>query len=224
MDGFLQVSRPARNLGTLFADDFDMPEPVAPPVAQEPSYGATDLADARAAGWREGHAAGSEEAAGSDAAATRAAVEQIAAQLTAEAEAAATRAERSAEAIASLLIDSLAAAFPELCARHGDAEARAVIRIVLPALSQETAITVRAHPATAAAVSAEIERLDIELATRVQTVTCDTMSPGDLRIAWHNGFAVRDVAALWQQIAAVLTSAALLHADPQSSTETLDAG
>ena len=64
---------------------------------------------------------------------TPALVEAIAAQFAANAEAAAASiAEQSAEAIARLLLDSLAAAFPALCARYGEAEVRAIVRAVLP--------------------------------------------------------------------------------------------
>ena len=108
------------------------------------------------------------------------------------------RAEQSAEAIARLLLDSLAAAFPRLCAQYGDAEVRAIVRVVLPGLTQEPAITVRAHPRTATALAQEIARLDPDLAAHVQTVECDAMPPGDVRIAWRNGSATRDAAALWR--------------------------
>ena len=149
----------------------------------------------------------------SDAAATRQAIAAFAEQFATECEAATARAEQSAEAIARLLLDSLAAIFPTLCARYGDAEVRAIVRAVLPALTQEPAITVRAHPRTARALTQEIARLDPDLAAHVQTIDCDAMSPGDVRIAWHNGTATRDAAALWQQVAAVLAPAGLLRAD-----------
>ena len=47
------------------------------------------------------------------------------------------------------------------------------------------------------------------------------MSPGDVRIAWRNGTATRDAAALWQQVAAVLAPAGLLRADA-AIRETVD--
>ena len=90
---------------------------------------------------------------------------------------------------------------------------RAIVRIVLPALSQEPAVTIRAHPRTAGAVTREIARLDPDLAVHVETVECEAMSPGDVRIAWRSGAATRDAAALWQQVAAVLAPAGLLRAD-----------
>jgi flagellar biosynthesis/type III secretory pathway protein FliH len=97
--------------------------------------------------------------------------------------------------------------------RYGDAEVRAIVRAVLPELTQEPAITVRANPRTARALTQEIARLDPDLAAHVQVVDCEAMSPGDVRIAWHNGTATRDAAALWQQVAAVLAPAGLLRAD-----------
>jgi flagellar biosynthesis/type III secretory pathway protein FliH len=110
----------------------------------------------------------------------------------------------SAASIARLLIDSLDATFPALCARYGEAEVRSLVRIIVPALTQEPCITVRAHPRTAEAVAEEIARLDPELSTRVQTVACDAMAPGDVRVIWRNGVATRDATALWEQVVGVL--------------------
>ena len=110
--------------------------------------------------------------------------------------------------------------FPVLCARNGDAEVRAIVRAVLPALTQEPAITVRAIHAPRRACAGD-RRLDPDLAAHVQTIECDAMSPGDVRIAWHNGAATRDAAALWQQVAAVLVPAGLLRTDA-AIRETVD--
>ena len=137
MDGSAFVSRP----GTLFGEDFDLPDAAPEPEVIEPVFSASEVADARETAWREGNAAGLSEATHHDIAATRRAVEAIAASVAAECQAAAVRAEQTAEAIAGLLLDSLAATFPALCARYGDAEVRAVLRAVLPALTREEAIT-----------------------------------------------------------------------------------
>jgi hypothetical protein len=221
MDGFHHASQRSRNLGALFDEDFDTPDAAPEPEVIEPVFSASELAGAREAAWREGQAAGLQEAAAGDAAATRRAVENIATQLKAEADASAVQAEKSAEAIAGLLLGSLATAFPALCARYGEAEVRAIARAVLPALSLEPAITVRANPRTSAALAQEIARLDPDLAAHVRTASCDAMPPGDVHIAWHNGSAVRDAAALWEQVAAVLVPAGLLRADAMIK-ETVD--
>ena len=200
-------------VGELFAEDFDRPDPITEPPAAEPVFSGADVAAAHEAGWREGHEASLQEAAASDSAAARQALTTLIASFEAERDAAAARAEASAEAIARLLMDSLAAMFPTLCARYGDKEARAIVRTLLPALSEEMAITIRAHPRTAAAISQEITLLEPELAEHVQLTDCDAMPPGDVRITWRNGTATRNARALWQQVAAVLAPAGLVHAD-----------
>lgn len=217
MDGFAHRAPP----GALFTEDFDVPEVAPGPMVVEPALSADDLIAAREAAWNDGHAAGLRDAEASDAATTRQTITAIAEQLIAERDAAAARAEQSAEAIARLLLDSLAAAFPALCARHGDAEVRAIIRAVLPALSQEPAVTVRAHPRTARSVAQEITRLDPDLTAHVETIECDAMPPGDVRISWRSGAATRDAAALWQQVAAVLAPAGLLRTNA-GIRETID--
>lgn len=219
MDGF---RHPAR-MGVLFAEDFDAVAVAPEPEVIEPTFSATELTAAREEGWQDGHAAGLREMTECDAALARQALTAIAQQLSAEREAAATRAEAAAEAIARLLVDSLAASFPALCARYGDAEVRAIVRCVLPALTQETAITARAHPHTATALAQEIARLEPELAAHVQIIECDAMSPGDVRIAWRSGSAARDATSLWEQVAAVLVPAGLLRTDAMIR-ETIDAG
>jgi flagellar assembly protein FliH len=219
MDGLAQFPR----LGALFAEDFDRPPAAAEAAPAEPVYTAGELAAAREVAWQEGREAGLGEAAASDAAALAAAMTAIGEQLAATREAASAEAEGAADGIARLLLDALAASFPVLCARYGDAEVRAIVRSVLPALFQEPAITVRAHPRTAAAIAQELARLDPDIAARVHMTDCDAMPPGDVRIVWRSGTATRDAAALWQQVAAVLAPAGLLRADA-AILEKVDAG
>jgi flagellar assembly protein FliH len=209
MDGSAYTPR----FAALFAEDFDLPR--ATPQAQviEPVFSASELTAAREAAWQEGHAAGLREAAETDTAATKQAIAQISELLRSESQAGLVRAETEAAAIAQLLLDSLAAVFPTLAARYGDAEVRAIIRTVLPALIREPVITVRAHPETTAVIAQEIVGLDPDLKEHVQTISCEDMMPGDLRIAWRNGSAVRNATALWQQIAEILTPAGLLRTD-----------
>jgi flagellar biosynthesis/type III secretory pathway protein FliH len=222
MDGSLHFTQSPRPLGALFEEDFDLPEIAPEPEVIEPAFSAAELASAREAAARKGHAAGLEEAAASDAAATRRAIESVASQLADARDTAGALAEQSADAIARLLLDSLAAAFPVLCARYGEAEVQAIVRAVLPALTQEQVITVRANPRTAPSLVREIGRLDPDLASRVQIAECDAMPPGDVRVAWRNGAAARDAAALWEQVAAILAPAGLLRTDAMIIRETVD--
>jgi flagellar assembly protein FliH len=206
MDGFAH----RLSVGTLFTDDFDAPEVAAEPAVVEPAFSASDVAAAREAAWREGHAAGLQEASTRDASMTQQAVTTLAEQFATERLAAGTYAEQCAQSIARLLVEALAAAFPALCESYGDAEVRAIVRTVLPSLTQEPVIAVRAHPRTAAALAQEIAQLEPDLATHVKALACDDMQPGDVRIVWRNGAAKRDASALWQQIAAILAPAGLL--------------
>jgi flagellar assembly protein FliH len=203
----------AKRYGSLFAEDFDLPETAPTPKVVEPVFSADELAAAREAAWREGHEAGLLEAAAADAASTKDAIAQIATQLRAESEAAMMQSEQQAESIARLLLESLAATFPALSAHYGNLEARAIVRSVLPALTQEPMITIRAHSDTTAAISREIGQMDPDLRARIETVIAEAMPPGDVRITWRNGSAARDVDALWQQVADVLAPAGLLRVD-----------
>lgn len=219
MDGFAHLPGKA----ALFVEDFDKPEVAPSAEVIEPAFSASELNAAREAARREGYSSGLQESAERDAAAARQAMVAITEQLAAERDVAEARAEMSAEAIARLLLDSLAAAFPTLCSQLGDTEVRAIAQIVLSALRQEQTITVRAHRHTAAALSQEIARLDPDLAGHVQTIECDGMTRGDVRIAWRSGNATRDAASLWQQVAAVLLPAGLLQYD-LAIRETIDGG
>src|SRR6516164_3015864 len=100
MDGSVHWRPSPASFGTLFEEDFDQPEAdAAEPEAIEPVFSAADLADARAAAWREGKTAGVAEAAAGEAAATRHAVESLAAQFAEARDMAVMHAEQSADAI-----------------------------------------------------------------------------------------------------------------------------
>jgi flagellar assembly protein FliH len=210
------MSRGGAPIRVLFAEDFDQPAGPAPapePEVIAPSFSAADVAAAREAGWAEGYESGRAEAARADAAATRGATEAIAAELAGSREVARMHAEQSAEGVAHVLLDSLASVFPVLCARHGEDEVRAIVRAVLPALAQEPAVTVRANPHAVPGLTRELAELDAELADRVRIVPTDAIGPADVRISWRSGSALRDTAALWQQVAGVLLPAGMLAAD-----------
>jgi flagellar biosynthesis/type III secretory pathway protein FliH len=195
----------------LFDEDFDAREQAPEPEVIEPVFSATELASARDAAWREGHEAGFAAAAATETAAISRALQAISDQVSDARAAAAEQADAEAGEIAGLLLDSLAAAFPALCVRYGEAEVRALAAAVLPGLGQEPSITVRVSPRIAPGLAREVSRIDPDIATRVQIVACDAMTEGDVRIAWRNGSAARDAAALWQQVAEILAPAGLLR-------------
>jgi hypothetical protein len=222
MDGSLHAPSRLRGSGTLFGEDFDVRENAPEPEVIEPVFSTSDVASAREFAWHDGHAAGMQEATESDVAITRHMLESIAEAMTANHDAATVHAEQAAEAIAHLLLDCLAAAFPALCASYGEAEMCALVRILLPPLSDEPVITVRTNPRTVPALVTEIGRLDPDLTARVQVQECDGLAPGDVRVIWHNGAATRDAAALWEQVAMVLAPAGLRPQIDEMVKETTD--
>ncbi len=204
----------------IFGEDFDRPRPAKPepvPTPPEPVYNAADLQEVRAQALRDGHAAGLAEADGVAAALARHALLTIAERLDGARDEANAVAEEAAEAVARLLMDAFATAFPALCARHAEGELRAIVRSVLPRLREEPMIEVRASPHVAQALSDEIAAVDPDLIDRVRVVSTDAVPMGDIRIAWRAGNARRDTAGLWSEIENVLAPAGLLSSPANGS-------
>ena len=196
----------------LFSEDFDLAPGIgaAPePEVIEPTFSPAELEAARAEAFQAGNDAAAARAASADHALIRQALTAIATHLATARNDLLHHADETAAAIARLLLGSLAAVLPELSVRHGEAELQAVIRAVLPGLFKEPAVTVRINPRHAAAAAREIETADPELAARLHIVPTDTIPPGDVRIAWRNGAASRDAAALWAQVTEALGLAGL---------------
>jgi flagellar assembly protein FliH len=194
----------------LFDEDFDLPARPPAPEVIEPVFTAAELMAAREEATQDSRDHALAEAEASASKASCRALTEIAAQITAAREEATSIAEQSAEAIARLLLDCFAAAFPALSARHGPGEVAAVLREILPALHNEPKITVRINPHLVPAVTEQLLSLDADLAARVRLVPADTVAPGDVRVTWENGAAIRDAASLWTQIVSILAPAGLL--------------
>jgi flagellar biosynthesis/type III secretory pathway protein FliH len=205
--------------GMLFDEDFDRPAPEPEVIA--PQAGVlthADLAVARADAWAEGLASARAEAAVATEALAQAAA-SLTREITTLRETLRDEAEANAAAIARLLLDTLAALFPALCARNGEAEARALVRALLPGLSLEPEIVVRACPAIAPALDEEIARAPPDNRQRVRVIADASMPAGDVRLRWHHGTATRDGRALWEEIAAVLAPAGLLSAQIRETAD-----
>jgi hypothetical protein len=81
---------------------------------------------------------------------------------------------------------------------------------VLPALVREPHVTIRISPHVVRSVEQELDRLDPELQARVALVPTDAVPPGDVRIVWQDGAAIRDAGALWRKVAETLAPLDLL--------------
>jgi hypothetical protein len=202
-------------LGALYAEDFDAPKIVAPPVPEPaaepevtiPVFTVADMESAHAAG----RAAARIESANSLAAARVKLLGQISAGIAESQAAAASTAEDAAAAVARTMLSALAACLPALCARHGETELRAFVRALLPSLTEEKRITVRVNPAMIAGLTEEIASLDPAIADCVVLVPAEQMAPGDARVAWQDGSAVRDAGRARAKIADALAALGLLE-------------
>ena len=204
----------------LFREDFAAPRRTVPPP--EPVPAPITQADL-AASYSAGHAAG--EQAGRDAAScdlgTRVAetLALIATRLDAMHTAAAHAAEEGAAAVARLLLDALGAAMPTLQARFGEAELRRFFAAVVPALTRESGVILRVHPALAAAAAQQLAALPRHGDTAPRIETCDQIALGDAIVEWDGGCAVRDSAQAWRDVAEVLQPLGLLSQSPPLSPQ-----
>jgi flagellar biosynthesis/type III secretory pathway protein FliH len=205
----------------LFDEDFDLPARPTEPEVIAPVFTAAELMAAREEAAQDGRDRAITEVEGSARIASSRALAEIAAQITTAQDAAAAIAEQSAEAIARLLLDCFATAFPALSARHGPGELAAVLHEILPALHREPKIAVRVNPHLVPVMTEQLHSLDTDLAARVRLIPTDSVAVGDVRVTWENGAATRDTASLWSQIESVLAPAGLLNLEPTAKEHEL---
>lgn len=213
-----------RRPAILFAEDFDVPagvtvldDPTDQPEPPPPVFTEAELASARAEAYAEGHGNGLAKATADRAEVTRQMLGIIAERLEAAHSEAARVAEESADALARLLLGTLASMLPALCAHHGAVEVVSLVHAVLPALTREPHVTIRISPHVVRDVEQELGRLDPELHGRVSLVPTDAVVPGDVRISWQDGAASRDAQALWREVAKALEPLHLLPPAEQTS-------
>ncbi len=203
-------------LGVLYAEDFDdeggapvaeASGPVPEPEIIEPVFTAAELEAARA----EARQAGRTEAEHGLTASRNRLLALLADGMSEARSGAYAAAEAGAEGVARTMLGALATCLPQLCKQHGAAELRALVRILLPALSEEPRITIRVNPHMLPVIQAEIATLDVEIAERVHVLPTDAVEPGDARVTWADGSAVRDTARARAAFAEGLASLGLLQ-------------
>ncbi|MBV8071585.1 MAG: hypothetical protein JO270_16870 [Acidobacteriaceae bacterium] len=192
-----------RNFGLVQETQPDK-EPAIEPESADPVYTAADLDTVRVTAWREGYSAGSAEAGQHLDRAVHQALDGIRAAFDKASDEVDRKLGRAADEIARLFMSALAVVLPTLSARYGEEEARAIVRTILPMLSKERVITIHVSSAISSALRDEISRVDPDFLSRVRVVAADSMLPGDVRVSWADGEAIRDAAALWREIEAVL--------------------
>ncbi len=203
MSRVFPVSDIHSSLNILFAEDFDASldhsseealdsEASQTPAEPVPTFSAEQIEAARQLGYEEGKREGEAAAKASAAALAAQAISRIAeAMRRADAEAARI-AEETADSFVRLLLDTLFAILPGLCARYADAEIAAMIKAIVPPLRAEPRVRIVIHPDQKLAVEKELLSLEREYRQRIFVETDFAIPRGDARITWQNGSALRN--------------------------------
>jgi hypothetical protein len=193
----------------LFGEDFDAdaialaptPPPDPPQVITEAMVNA-----AREAGYAAGMRDGKLAEANKQAAGLARALTEMTRQLELLSATIETRLATHAEAIARLMLATLRATFPQLCALHGEAEAVALARSLLPRLRRQAILIIRGSPSLLEQLKNEIPTSLMPLMTAWHWVETTGMAPGDMTIEWENGEARREGIAIEQEIDQILAA------------------
>ncbi len=208
----------SRFVGILYAEDFDDPElppagelPPAPePEPAPPSFTLADLEAAQRIARTEAVQAARAEWERSALHDRTQSLAAIASAVTGTQQEARALADAVADGTARTMLSMLAGLLPDLCAQHGGAEVRALLRHLLPTLTQQPRIVVRIAPAVLDGVREDLALLDEELVAAIE-LTAAPLAPGDTRVTWTDGSLVRDEAAIRLAITAALTELGLLE-------------
>ncbi len=208
--------------GVLYAEDFDAPEPMsappaappmpAEPVVIEPTFSLIDLQRATERARQEERMAARQQAEQDAAVLRTQALVQLADAVAQSRSEAARIVAEAAEATAQTLLATIAALLPAVAAAHGQAEAAALLRLLLPAMANEPRLTVRAHPALLAGLRQETRTLLEAGNTVVEWTGSETMLPGDIVVRWQDGSMIRDTNALCAQVQALLVPETRMNA------------
>lgn len=208
----------SRFVGILYAEDFDDPElppagelpPMPEPEPAPPSFTLADLEAAQRIARTEAVQAARAEWERSALHDRTQSLAAIASAVTGTQQEARALADAVADGTARTMLSMLAGLLPDLCAQHGGAEVRALLRNLLPTLTQQPRITVRIAPSVLDGVREDLALLDEELVAAIE-LTAAPLAPGDTRVTWTDGSLVRDQAAIRLAITAALTELGLLE-------------
>ncbi len=202
-------------------DDPDAPEPDAPPPP--PIFNQDELEAARTLSYEQGRQKGLNDANTSREQKVAQLVQQISTQFSTLFASEQERESRYEEEVIALTVQSLEKLFPAMNERIGPHEAQQAISRVLKTAGDQSEITIRIHPdflAEVEAIVAPVRNKDINPPS-FHIIGDDTLGPGDCRLHWSDGGAVRDAAQLADGIAAALM-ALLPEGLPSPSADSVD--
>ncbi len=202
----------SRFVGILYAEDFDDPDlaPLPEPMPAAPSFTLGELEAAQQTACAEAVQAARAEWEQSALHSRTQSLITISASLAEAQQEAGALADTVADGVARTILSMVSGLLPDLCARHGGAEVRALLRHLLPTLAQQPRIAVRVNAAVLDDVRGDLALLDEDVAACV-VLTAAPLLPGDARVSWTDGSLVRDQAAMSAAVAAALAELGLLE-------------
>lgn len=202
LDNEAEICLPIRDIGRFFEDFDDEPRqpPQPDPTPAPPMFTAADLVRVQDEAFAAGRGTALDEAARSDGRLIAETLQAIAAAVADIERQASERIERLAEETAWLVLNALEALFPELNGQFGPREAAAAVGSLLPLLADERELIVSVGPAAldliAGGMTAE--------SPRVRVVADAALLPGDVRVLWQHGSAMRDGVTMLRAVLAAI--------------------
>lgn len=192
--------------GVLYAEDFDMPlavvapPPPVEPIVVEPTFSLTELRQATERAEQDGREL-ERHAADQCVSAIRAdALVRVLDALNAGQADRARLMTEVATATAGTLRAMVAAVMPAFAASRGHDEARALLGVLLPSMSHEPRLTIRAHPTLLEGLREDMTGILEDSPATVDWIGSNSMQPGDISIRWQDGMLIRDTQNLCTQV------------------------
>ncbi|WP_419727864.1 hypothetical protein [Lichenicola sp.] len=209
--------------GVIYAEDFDMPvAAVAPPlpvepIVVEPTFSLTELRQATERAEQDGREL-ERHAVELGVSAIRAdALVRVSDALNAGQSDRARVMADAATATAGVLLGMVAAVLPAFAASRGHDEARALLGLLLPTMSHEPRLTIRAHPTLLEGLREDMTTILEDSPVMVDWIGSNSMQPGDISIRWQDGMLMRDTQALCTQVQELIMPALAPMDAPQET-------
>lgn len=188
----------------LFETRFEAGMPAPPP--QRKHFTAAEVEAARAAGLRDGQAAGRAKALAEIEARTASAVEAVAAGMAQTLSGIDARHAGQMREALDMAIETVRRLYPALAARHEIAEIESLLAECVARLPEEPRIAVRVPETLVPQIGPRIERAvqRTGFQGKVAIVGDSDLADGQSRIEWSDGGVARDPSLVWTEIESIV--------------------
>ena len=198
--------------GVLFAEDFEttgltpttcVNANAAPDLPPQPPT-ENDLREAYAQGLEQGRRGALADLGAQQQTAEAAACDAFTTALASARQTAGEAAAEAAHTASSTMLKAFATVLPELCSRHGAAEAEALLNALLTMFHPRLDLVIRANPHTMSVLRRAIAVQTGETTAQIQMIVTDAFAEGDIAIDWQDGLATRDTGLLQDEVRRLL--------------------